>query len=144
MRGCEDLSDRFRSLRLLIHGELIDIYSLVFVNASFNVPACKVATVCTGKRARSEAADGRTLPVSVVNVGCFEGSLARACISQRLSDGTFPCCRRNRVPGPHRRRQREHEKKNDLTTDPLLHTSSGKFSSPSRFKGRRPRVGTAL
>ncbi len=86
-----------RSFHPLIHGELIGVESLVLVDARFKVPPGKVSCVGTSECARSESADRRALPITVVDD--LKISFLGARMAQRFANSSFPGRFRNRIPG---------------------------------------------
>src|SRR5258706_8222935 len=91
MRGCENFCDTiFVALGFLEHRKLIGPDGLVFVDSGFHVPAGEIAAIGAGEGAGAEAADGRALPETIVDVAAVERGLFRAWVFERLADGTLP------------------------------------------------------
>jgi hypothetical protein len=68
MIGEEHLSDAFGcALRFLVDGELVGINGFVFMNASLEVPAGKIAAIGAREGAGPKTPDRRALPVAVIN-----------------------------------------------------------------------------
>lgn len=59
----------------LVRGELIGVTNLVFVYPGFDVPAREIATIGPRKCSGAEAADGRLLPVAVVDASRILGNV---------------------------------------------------------------------
>jgi len=60
------------------------------MDASFNVPTREVPPIGARKSTGAETADGRSLPVAIVNVTAVESRLFRARMIERSANGTFP------------------------------------------------------
>jgi hypothetical protein len=71
-------------------GELIGGDVFVFVRAGLQVPALEFAAIGTREGARAKAADGRALPVAVIDVDAVELGALRAGICGRNANGNAP------------------------------------------------------
>jgi hypothetical protein len=94
------------ALGLLEHGKLIGVDGLVFVDCGLDVPAGEVSAIAAGEGACSHAADGDSLPVTIVDV---RGVASYAGVVERLTQGTLPGGRRNLGLG---KRSRHGDEKN--------------------------------
>src|SRR2546429_1208794 len=100
MSGSQDLRNAFRgAFRLLIHGELIGVNRLIFVDSILNVPAREVAAISSRKSAGAESADRSSLPITIVDMSAAEGRLFRPRIGQRQTNSPLPSGFGNRVSG---------------------------------------------
>src|SRR6476620_348895 len=91
MGGGKRLGDWFTAFGFLVHGELVGPDGLIFVNASFNVPAREVAAVGAGEGAGAKSADGSALPIAVVDDSIFgELGFAASGIVEGLADAAMP------------------------------------------------------
>src|SRR5215470_12693539 len=77
------------AFRFLVNGKLIRPDRLVFVNARLQVPAGKVTAISAREGTGSESADGRALPVAVVDER-IEFRLSRSGVGERFADGALP------------------------------------------------------
>ena len=74
---------------LLKHGKLIYVDGLIFVDASFYMPAGKVASICSRESACAKSSNRRTLPVTVINTG---GIFQNARVLKRKPQRALPGC----------------------------------------------------
>src|SRR5262249_11336824 len=89
--GGEHLRNRFPSLRFLIHGELVRPDRLIFVHAALDMPAREVSAIGARESAGAKSANGRTLPVAVVNHSLGgEFRFAPTGMIEGLADATMP------------------------------------------------------
>jgi hypothetical protein len=79
------------------------------VNAALQVPTLEIAAIAAGESAGAEAADGRALPIAVVNIVQFRFVAAR--IGGRLPDRDAPGDWRNFVLGLHGGKAEEQRKR---------------------------------
>src|SRR5882757_9195829 len=105
------------SIRLLEHGELVGIYRFIFVHASLDMPACKVAAIAAGKSSRAKAADRNSLPIAVVNIS---RNARDSGIAKWKPQGTLPCSFRNRITTPRRRGKRQQERAHQNVHRPAI------------------------
>src|SRR5467141_2570045 len=125
MIGEEHLGDAFRcALGFLVNGELVGVNRFVFMYASLQVPAGKIAAVGAGEGAGAETADRRSLPVTVVNQ---VGQLGLACtgVGERLANASLPGDFRNRISRPQGKRTKGGEEKNRELRKAKSHGASG-------------------
>src|SRR6266853_1127899 len=88
----EDLRYAFAAvLRLLKHGKLISIHDLIFMNAALHVPTGKITAIGARESAGTETADGRALPVTIIDVAGIQRRFFCARMLERRTDGALPC-----------------------------------------------------
>src|SRR5258708_31832418 len=80
----------FVAFGFLEHRKLVGPDGLVFVDAGFHVPAGEIAAIGAGEGAGAEAADGRALPKTVVDVAAVERGLFCAGGFEGFGDGALP------------------------------------------------------
>ncbi len=85
------------AFRLLKHRELIGIHWLIFVDGSFDVPAREIAAIAAGKRSCSQAANGNTLPIAIVDIS---GNPCDSGVRQGETQRALPCRFWNCIAGP--------------------------------------------
>src|SRR5436190_19233058 len=96
----QDLRHPFRgAFRFLIHGELVGVNRLIFVNSILNVPAREVAAISSRESAGAKAADGSSLPITIVDMPAVKGRFLSSRISQRQTNRALPSCFGNGISG---------------------------------------------
>src|SRR5882724_1792888 len=100
MGGCQDLRNTFwGAFGFLVHGELIGVNRLIFVNSILNVPAREVAAISSRKSAGAESADRSSLPITIVDMSAAESRLFRPRSGQRQTNSPLPSGFGNSVSG---------------------------------------------
>src|ERR1700674_1552862 len=121
----EDLGDAFPgALGFLINGKLVGVNSFVFVDASLQVPARKIAAVGARECAGTKTADRRALPITVVDQVVQLG-LAGTRIGERLANASLPGDFRNRISRPKRKCAKGGEEKGGELRKAEFHGASG-------------------
>src|SRR6266571_30030 len=111
MSGSQDLRNAFGgAFRFLIHGELVWVNRLIFVDSILNVPAREVATISSREGTCAESADRGSLPVTIVDMSAAEGRLFRPCIGQRQTNSTLPSGFGNGVSCKREGRRKENDR----------------------------------
>src|SRR6266852_6803724 len=81
------------SLALLKHRKLVGIHGCVFVNSRLHMPADEISPVASREGSRTESADGRTLPITVIDItGYARHARFLERKAERSSPGSFRYC----------------------------------------------------
>ena len=88
---------RLIPFRFLKHRKLVAAHALVFVHASLDVPAHKIAAITARKSSRPKSSDRRPLPVAVVHVFWLQPGFFLSGIFQRSAQRPLPGGFRNIV-----------------------------------------------
>src|SRR5271154_1336090 len=108
----------------LKHRELIGPHGLIFMNTGLQVPPSKIPAIGARESSGAETANGRALPVAVINVVGGQRDLFGARARKWFSDGALPSSARNAVIlsllGLRERRDTRKEQQN-AAAEKLMH-----------------------